>query len=97
MCNNFTLTSYNIGIVGFLCCVCVFSLHQESPDMILGDESLISEVVLSTPASAVQATDTKFPIAGHRSSHPSPSESAMTTTSTSSLVNADHELSYLIL
>jgi hypothetical protein len=28
-------------------CVCAFSLHQESPDMILGDKPLISEVVLS--------------------------------------------------
>jgi hypothetical protein len=28
-------------------CVCAFSLRQESPDMILGDEPLISEVVLS--------------------------------------------------
>jgi hypothetical protein len=30
-----------------MCCVCAFSLHQESFDMILGDEPLISEVVLS--------------------------------------------------
>jgi hypothetical protein len=30
-----------------LVCVCAFSLHRESPDMILGDEPLISEVVLS--------------------------------------------------
>jgi hypothetical protein len=28
-------------------CVCVFSLHRESPDMILEDKPLISEVVLS--------------------------------------------------
>jgi hypothetical protein len=28
-------------------CVCAFSIHRESPDMILGDKSLISEVVLS--------------------------------------------------
>jgi hypothetical protein len=28
-------------------CVCAFSLYQESPNMILGDEPLISEVVLS--------------------------------------------------
>jgi hypothetical protein len=28
-------------------CVCVFSLHPESPDTILGDKPLISEVVLS--------------------------------------------------
>jgi hypothetical protein len=31
----------------YMYCVCVFSLHQESPDMILGDKPLISEVVLS--------------------------------------------------
>jgi hypothetical protein len=30
-----------------LCYVCVFSLHQESPDKILENKSLISEVVLS--------------------------------------------------
>jgi hypothetical protein len=30
-----------------MCCVCAFSLHQESPDMILGDEPLNSEVVIS--------------------------------------------------
>jgi hypothetical protein len=30
-----------------MCCVCSFSLHRESPDMILGDKSLILEVVLS--------------------------------------------------
>jgi hypothetical protein len=28
-------------------CVCAFSLYRESPDMILGDKPLISEVVLS--------------------------------------------------
>jgi hypothetical protein len=28
-------------------CVCAISLHRESPDMSLGDEPLISEVVLS--------------------------------------------------
>jgi hypothetical protein len=30
-----------------MCCVYAFSLHRESLDMILGDECLISEVVLS--------------------------------------------------
>jgi hypothetical protein len=30
-----------------MCCVCVFSLHRESSDMILGDEPLISKVILS--------------------------------------------------
>jgi hypothetical protein len=28
-------------------CVCAFSLRRESPDLILGDKPLISEVVLS--------------------------------------------------
>jgi hypothetical protein len=32
-----------------VCYVCVFSLHQESPDMILGDKPLIHKVVLSQP------------------------------------------------
>jgi hypothetical protein len=30
-----------------MCCVYAFSLHRESPDTILGDKRLISEVVLS--------------------------------------------------
>jgi hypothetical protein len=30
-----------------MCCICVFLLHQESPDMILEDKPLIVEVVLS--------------------------------------------------
>jgi hypothetical protein len=30
-----------------MCCVCTFSLRQESPDMILGDKPLFLEVVLS--------------------------------------------------
>jgi hypothetical protein len=35
-------------------CVCAFSLHRESPDMILGDNPLISEVVLSqTPPDVI--------------------------------------------
>jgi hypothetical protein len=33
-----------------MCCVCVFSLRRESPGLILGDKSLISEVVLSQSA-----------------------------------------------
>jgi hypothetical protein len=33
-------------------CVCVFSLHRESPNMILGNEPLISEVVLSQLAAS---------------------------------------------
>jgi hypothetical protein len=32
-------------------CVCAFSLHRESPDMILGEKPLISEVVLSPNSS----------------------------------------------
>jgi hypothetical protein len=35
------------GTVCLYVCVCAFSLHRESPDMILGDKPLISEVVLS--------------------------------------------------
>jgi hypothetical protein len=31
----------------YMCYVCAFSLHRESPDMILGEKPLISEVVLS--------------------------------------------------
>jgi hypothetical protein len=30
-----------------MCCVCAFLLCRESPDIILGDKSLISEMVLS--------------------------------------------------
>jgi hypothetical protein len=30
-----------------MCCVCVFSLHRESPDMIVGGKPLILEMVLS--------------------------------------------------
>jgi hypothetical protein len=45
-------------------CVCVFSLRQESPDMILGDKPLIPEVVLShtstgEPQNLVEALDNK--------------------------------------
>jgi hypothetical protein len=36
-----------IGIVCLFACVCAFSLRRESPDMILGDKPLISEMVLS--------------------------------------------------
>jgi hypothetical protein len=35
------------GTVCLCVCVCAFSLHRESPDMILGDKPLISEAVLS--------------------------------------------------
>jgi hypothetical protein len=31
----------------FMCCVYTFSLHRESLNMILGDECLFSEMVLS--------------------------------------------------
>jgi hypothetical protein len=37
-----------------MCCVCAFSLHRESLDRILGDEPLISEVVLSHSCSSQQ-------------------------------------------
>jgi hypothetical protein len=44
--NNFNW-NFIYGIVCLYVCVCAFSLHRESPDMILGDKPLISEVVLS--------------------------------------------------
>jgi hypothetical protein len=34
-------------LYAYMCCVCVFLLRRESPDMILGDKSLNSEMVLS--------------------------------------------------
>jgi hypothetical protein len=34
-------------------CVCAFSLHRESPDMILGDKPFIFEVVLSHHPGAI--------------------------------------------
>jgi hypothetical protein len=46
ICNNFNL-NFIFGTVYLCVCVCAFSLHRESPDMILGDKPLISEVVLS--------------------------------------------------
>jgi hypothetical protein len=46
-CNNFYFNFNIIVLYASMCCVCVFSLHQESLDMILGDKSLISELVLS--------------------------------------------------
>jgi hypothetical protein len=30
-------------LYAYMCCVCIFSLHRESPDMILGDKPLIYE------------------------------------------------------
>jgi hypothetical protein len=48
-------------IVCLYVCVCAFSLHQESPDMILGDKPLISEVVLSQqPLSEMSHTHRDF-------------------------------------
>jgi hypothetical protein len=46
ICNNFNL-NFIFGTVCLCVCVCAFSLRWESPDMILGDEPFISEVVLS--------------------------------------------------
>jgi hypothetical protein len=40
-----------------LVCVCAFSLRRESPDMILGDKTLISEVVLSQSSPQRQDED----------------------------------------
>jgi hypothetical protein len=44
--------NFIFGIVCLFVCVCAFSLHRESPDMILGDKPLIFEVVLSQSSSA---------------------------------------------
>jgi hypothetical protein len=46
ICNNFNL-NFIFGIVCVFVCVCAFSLRRESPDMILGDKLLVSDVVLS--------------------------------------------------
>jgi hypothetical protein len=46
ICNNFNL-NFIFGTVCLCVCVCAFSLRRESPDMMLGDKPLISEVVLS--------------------------------------------------
>jgi hypothetical protein len=46
ICNSSNL-NFIYGIVCLYVCVCAFSLHRESPDMILGDKPLISEAVLS--------------------------------------------------
>jgi hypothetical protein len=45
-CNNYLITEISWYCM-LVCCVYAFSLHQESPDTILGDECRISEVVLS--------------------------------------------------
>jgi hypothetical protein len=34
-------------LYAYMCCVCVLSVHRESPDIILGDKPFIFEVVLS--------------------------------------------------
>jgi hypothetical protein len=46
ICNNFNL-NFIYSIVCLYVCVCAISLRRESPDMILGDKPLFSEVVLS--------------------------------------------------
>jgi hypothetical protein len=46
ICNNFNFY-FIFGTVCLCVCICTFSLHRESPDMILRDKPLISEVVLS--------------------------------------------------
>jgi hypothetical protein len=46
ICNNFNL-NFIYGTVCLYVCVCAFSLHRESPNMIMGDKPLISELVLS--------------------------------------------------
>jgi hypothetical protein len=50
ICNNSTWTSYMV-LYACMCCVCVFLLRRESPDLILVYEPLISEVALSQFAS----------------------------------------------
>jgi hypothetical protein len=55
--------NFIFGIVCLFVCVYAFSLRRESPDMILGDKPLISEVVLSQltgPSPACQAHDQAF-------------------------------------
>jgi hypothetical protein len=61
ICNNFNL-NFIYRIVCLYVCVCAFSLYRESPDMILGDEPIISEVVLSQPST--QKTLTMDPLGG---------------------------------
>jgi hypothetical protein len=46
ICNNFNLM-FICDTVCLYVCVCEFSLRRESPNVILGDKPLISEVVLS--------------------------------------------------
>jgi hypothetical protein len=46
ICNNFNL-KFICDTVCLYVCVCAFSLRRESPNVILGDKPLISEVVLS--------------------------------------------------
>jgi hypothetical protein len=50
-CNNYFITWISRYCM-LTCFICAFSLHQESHDMILGDEPLISKVVLSQWACA---------------------------------------------
>jgi hypothetical protein len=53
--------NFIFGLVCLFVCVCAFSLRRESPDMILGDKPLISEVVLShtyRPATRTSYLDT---------------------------------------
>jgi hypothetical protein len=52
ICNNFNL-NFIYGIICLYVCVCAFSLHRESPNMILRDKPLISKVVLSHPYTAL--------------------------------------------
>jgi hypothetical protein len=49
--------NFIFGIVCLFVCVCTFSLHRESPDMILGDKPLIFEVVLSQVSSCNTAAE----------------------------------------
>jgi hypothetical protein len=59
ICNNFNL-NFIFSTVCLCVCVCAFSLRRESPDMILGDKPLISEVVLSHPMSFMRYSGVSF-------------------------------------
>jgi hypothetical protein len=65
ICNNFNL-NFIFGTVCLFVCVCAFSLRRESPDMILGDKPLISEVVLSEKSPPVDGKLLGLPNPYHR-------------------------------
>jgi hypothetical protein len=58
--------NFIFGTVCLYVCVCTFSLRRESPNMILGDKPLISEVVLSHNTSATGMGYSSFGVAMFR-------------------------------